>query len=122
MSLDDYFEMVKKALALPAELRLVVKPGHPTLNGEVINDTIFVYTDDPEEAKYVIIHECLDLLITRLIQYARSTNDPDKIYEVKEAIVEILARLISPDRLRQYATTNYIISILSKLCRSDLIE
>jgi len=122
VNLHDYFELVKRALALPPELRLVIKPGHPTLNGEVINDTIFVYTVDPEEAKYVIIHECLDLLITRLIQYARSTNDPDKIYEVKEAIVEVLARLISEDRLRQYATTNYIITILSRLGRRNLIE
>ena len=122
MNLDDYFEMVKKALGLPADLKLVIKPNHPTLKGQVINDTVYIYTDDPEEAKYIILHECLDLMITKLLQYARATNDPNEIYHVKEAVVEVLTRLICDDRLKRYATTNYIITILSKLGRHDLIE
>ena len=122
MNLQQYFDMVKKALGLPNDLKLVIKPDHPTLNGEAIDDTVYIYTNDPEEAKYVILHECLDLLITRLIEYARTARDPSEIYTVKEAMIEILARLISDDRLKRYATTNYIITILSKLGRHDLIE
>jgi len=119
--LEEYFEILKQALGLPRELKLVVKPQRGEYLGEVIGNLVYIYTEDEDEARATLLHELIDVLITSLINYAKREPEPEEIYKVKEAVVETLCRLVDDKQVLTAASTNHVVSILRKIGREDMI-
>ena len=121
--LEEYFNTVKRALGLPNDLRLVIKKYDPRYKGKVEGNVVYVYTNNVNEAKSVILHECVDLLISTLLKYAiHNINDSDGVYKVKEAIVNTICDLVGDEQLERAEAVNYISRIFHRLKLGSYLE
>jgi hypothetical protein len=120
MNLYEYFEKIKAALHLPEETELRYLPGKGgKYRGLVSKDgrTIFVFDEDEEAAKETLLHEVIDLLVTRL---ALALRDPEiarsnELYSVKEAVVEALRKLITEEEIAKKGAREQIVKELKRL-------
>jgi len=120
--IEELFKILKHAFGLPREMKLVLREEDPVYMGLVDGDKIYVYANSVEDAKNVLVHECIDILISALISYAMRTGDAEEIYRVKEAVVGVLERVVDENKLLRYGTTNFLASVLKRMGRSDLVE
>jgi len=113
--MKDFFRRLKYALHLPKDTKLHLVPAACKYRGVVSKDgkDIFIFDSDKE----TLLHETIDLLITKLLVYRGGD-----IYEVKEAVVEIICSLISPEKVVERGSIEEIIDELQKRGFQDLVE
>lgn len=85
---------------------------------------IFIFNEDEKSAKETLLHEVVDLLITKL---AIAIRDPavaksDEIYNIKEAVVEAIRKLIVEEQVIKKGSREEIIRELKRLGGEELIE
>jgi hypothetical protein len=86
-------------------LKVVWKPGHSKLAGEVIGKTIYIYVDDPDEAFETLAHEFVEYIITRpqkpLLRFinALSLLVREQAYRETDKIAEALSKMLI-DKIR----------------------
>uniref|UniRef100_A0A7V4KBS6 Uncharacterized protein n=1 Tax=Fervidobacterium pennivorans TaxID=93466 RepID=A0A7V4KBS6_FERPE len=128
MNFYDFFSYLKQALYLPEEIELKWIPTENCkYRGYVTKDskTIFIFDKNEEEAKKTLIHESIELLIVRLAQcivnpeIARNNKE---LYNLKEAVVEVIRQLITEEEVIKKGSMNEIIRLLKEAGRDDLIE
>jgi len=128
MNLYDFLNRLKQALYLPEENELKWLPRKGgKYRGMVSKDgkTIFIFDKDDEEAKETLNHEAVELLIVRLAQTIVNpevARDKKELYNLKEAVVEAIRRLIIEEEVIKRGIANEIIKELEKMGREDLIE
>jgi len=128
MNLYDFLNRLKHALYLPEENELKWLPGKGgKYQGMVSKDgkTIFIFDKDDEEVKETLIHEAVEVLIVRLartIVNPKVAGDKKELYNLKEAVIETVRRLITEEEVIKRGDANEIIKELEKMGRGDLIE
>jgi len=103
--LEQALERLKDLTGLGLELKVVWKPGHSKLAGEVIGKTIYIYVDDPDEAVETLAHEFVEYIITRpqkpLLRFinALSLLVREQAYWETDKIAEALSKMLI-DKIR----------------------
>jgi len=103
--LEQALERLKDLTGLGRELKVVWKPGHGKLAGEVIGKTIYIYVDDPDEAVETLAHEFVEYIITRpqkpLLRFinALSLLVREQAYRETDKIAEALSKMLI-DKIR----------------------
>jgi len=97
-------QLAKLERLVPHEEALTVRwtpRSQSKVSGEVVDNTIYVYDENPQEAIATLKHEYLDCLLTRkmiepLIAIVNTfiKLKEGEIYKEKEQIVSILSKLI----------------------------
>jgi len=125
MNLYDFFENLKLALHLPEDIELRWLPGKGgKYRGMVSKDckTIFIFDEDEEAAKETLVHEVIDLLVTRLAIAAQNpVARSDELYDIKEAVVEALRKLMTDEEIVKAGSRHAVIKQLKRLGGSDYI-
>lgn len=120
-----FFEKLKAALHLPDELELKWLPdSRCCYRGYVAANTIFIFDKDEEKAKETLLHEVVDLLVTKLATAIRNPEvaRADEIYNIKEAVVEALRKLITEEEVIKKGSREQIIKELKRLGYGVLVE
>jgi hypothetical protein len=103
--LEQALERLKDLTGLGRELKVVWKPGHSKLAGEVIGKTIYIYVDDPDEAFETLAHEFVEYIVTRpqkpLLRFinALSLLVREQAYRETDKIAEALSKMLI-DKIR----------------------
>ena len=124
MNIYELFENLKLALHLPEDIELRWLPGKGgKYRGMVSKDgkTIFIFDRDEEEAKETLVHECIELLIVKLAQLIVNpeiAREEKELYEIKEAVVETIRRLITEEEIAKKGFTELVVKELKKIDRS----
>jgi hypothetical protein len=63
--LEQALERFKDLTGLGQELKVAWKPGRSKLTGEVVGNTIYIYTEDPDKALNTLAHEFVEYIIAR---------------------------------------------------------
>lgn len=108
--LHQYFNDLKLKFSLPEYFELKWMPDPESkYKGKVTDTTVYIFDDDLEEARRTLLHEIIDLYITKL---SLALNDPQVVkneteaYYLKEAVVERILSFIfenNDEELRQRA-------------------
>jgi len=115
----DLFELLKQALGLPEELELVEDAGIGSpFDGQAEGGRVYLRGGDV----HALIHECVDILLTALISYARREGDTGLVLVAKEAVAEALARVVGEKELLTAASTNLLARILASEGEEELVE
>jgi len=115
----DLFELLKQALGLPEELELVedADSGSP-FDGRAGGGRVYLHRDEV----HTLIHECVDILLTALISYARREGDTGLVLVAKEAVAEALARVVGEGEILTAASTNLLARILASEGEEEFVE
>jgi hypothetical protein len=98
--LEQALERLKDLTGLGRELKVVWKPGHSKLAGEVVRNTIHIYVDDPDEALETLAHEFVEYIIARpqkpLLRFinALSLLVREQAYQETDKIAEALSKML----------------------------
>ena len=128
MNLYDFFEYLKHALHLPEELELRWLPGKGgKYRGMVSKDcrTIFIFDEDEEDARETAVHEAVEVLIVRLAQLITNptlAREERELYNLKEAVVEVIRKLVTEEQIVKRGSVNEIVKRLRELGGTDYIE
>jgi hypothetical protein len=104
--LKEELERLKAKTGIKTDFRVVWSPkADSKKEGEVVGNTIFVYSLDVEEALQTLRHEFVDLIVSsaiephlKLVNILLSAISEDA-YKKKEEAVETLIKLLVDDRL-----------------------
>lgn len=103
--LEEELEMLKARSGVKTGFKVVWLPKPDSRKeGEVVGRTIFVYSQDPDDALQTLRHEFLDAIISSAVEpYLKLVNAllsaiAEQAYNKKEEVVERLLKLLS-DRL-----------------------
>jgi len=98
--LKDELEKLEKSIGIKTEYKVVWTPKvEYTKEGEVLGNTIYIFSCNLEDAIHTLQHEFFDILICRTHKpYIEVINTllsiiSEKTYQEKEDVVEILVRL-----------------------------
>ena len=99
--LEEELARLKRTVPFEETLTVCWTPQkHSKVSGEVVGNTIYIYDEDPQEAKNTLKHEYLDCLLTR---------------KMIEPLIAIVNTLIKLKEMEIYKAKEQIVSILSKL-------
>jgi len=100
--LDKELETLKSKSGLEADFRVVWLPRQESKKeGEVVGRTIFIYSQNMDEALQTLRHEFVDFVISGAIKpYLKVINAllsaiSEDTYKKKEEVVETLLKLLS---------------------------
>ena len=99
--LKDELEKLKQITGINAGYKIVWTPKiESKKEGEVLGETIYIYSCNLETAVHTLQHEFFDILVCRTNKpYVEVINTllsviSEKTYQEKEEVVEILVRLV----------------------------
>ena len=99
--LKDELKKLEQITRIRTECKIVWTPKvESKKEGEVLGETIYIYSCNLKDAIHTLQHEFFDILICRTNKsYVESINTllsiiSEKTYQEKEEIVEILVRLV----------------------------
>ena len=98
--LEQSLERLKDLTGLGRELKVVWKPGRNKLAGEVVENTIHIYVEDPDEALNTLAHEFVEYIITRpqkpLLRFinALSLLVREQAYQETDKTAEALSKML----------------------------
>jgi len=94
MKLQAYFNNLKFLFKLPADVKLRWIPDDRCRYRGFVSDdnTIFIFDTDESRARETLLHEIVDMLITRLA--VKLANNVKSRYWMKEAVVDTLIRAL----------------------------
>jgi galactitol-specific phosphotransferase system IIB component len=103
--LKEELERLKTRTGIKTDFRVVWSPkADSKKDGEVVGNTIFVYSLDVDKALQTLQHEFVDIIVSsaiqpylKLINVLLSTISEDA-YKKKEKVVEMLLKLLVDDR------------------------
>jgi len=100
--LKNELKALKRKAGITDDLDVVWAPDADSkLSGEVRGNTIYIYESEEEKAVNTLIHEFIDLLVSRTLElYVSFANAMIKLlndiaYRRKEEIIETIARLLA---------------------------
>lgn len=103
--LEEELERLKARAAIKTEFKVFWSPkADSKKEGEVVGNTIFIYSLDVDEALQTLRHEFVDIIVSSAIQpYLKLVNVllsaiSEDAYKKKEEAVEMLLKLLVDDR------------------------
>lgn len=103
--LEEELERLKARAGIKTEFKVVWLPkADSKKEGEVVGNTIFVYSLDVDEALQTLQHELVDVVVSSAIEpYLELVNTllsaiSEDAYKKKEEAVETLLKLLVDDR------------------------
>lgn len=102
IKLEEELERLKARSGVKAGFKVVWLPKPDfKKEGEVVGSTIFVYSQDPDDALQTLRHEFVDAVISSIVEpYLKVVNAllsaiSEQAYDKKEEVVEALLKLLS---------------------------
>jgi hypothetical protein len=99
--LEEELERLKTRTGMKVEFKVVWLPKVDSKKeGEVVGDTIFIYSIDVDDALQTLRHEFVDVVVSSAIEpYLKLVNVllsaiSEEAYKKKEMVVETLLRLL----------------------------
>jgi|GEM_PF-5997700 hypothetical protein len=130
--LEIYFKRLKREFYLPEELQLRWIPDNTCpYRGCVSGNIIYIFDEDLNQAKETLLHEILDLFVTKLSFIIKEPKiaRTRQTYELKEVVVETLRKkmknferplLIDKSQIGQVIGSEIIVFPAKKATKEDV--